>query len=260
MGRASLVVAAWLLVCVGVADACTSFDASSCSTGTRKKTTSVTCAANPCTESECCEKLCSSYTCPTGTVQITNAAAVPCNSASGDCNATSCCDPVCGGYTCSRGHTMTGAADKRCPKHVNAVYNNVPVCQNADCCTTTCDTGSVEFTSFCPAERPKLIKSPKCVSAEYYWGVLDVADSDKCNLDKCCHHECYAASCDDLGDASEIQAACKINDGAACQSKCAISEASTPADLDACVTCIFENADDDKGKPCYGNAVIPPTC
>jgi hypothetical protein len=29
--------------------------------------------------------------------------------------------------------------------------------------------------------------------------------------------------------------------------------------LDACVTCIFENADDDKGKPCYGNAVIPPT-
>ena len=125
MGRASLVVAAWLLVCVGVADACTSFDASSCSTGTRKKTTSVTCAANPCTESECCEKLCSSYTCPTGTVQITNAAAVPCNSASGDCNATSCCDAVCGGYTCTWDHTMTGAADKRCPKHAYAVYNAI---------------------------------------------------------------------------------------------------------------------------------------
>ena len=119
---------------------------------------SITCLVGGCDESTCCNDMCESYSCMTGSLK-TNSLTLDC--LTGGCDDETCCDPVeesvnCGSYSCDNNYTLqSGSSSIMCSDGggddgdddagsadgTEGSCTNELCCELQNCASYTCSSG-----------------------------------------------------------------------------------------------------------------------
>eukprot|EP00931_Biecheleriopsis_adriatica_P099007 TRINITY_DN7323_c0_g2_i19.p1 TRINITY_DN7323_c0_g2~~TRINITY_DN7323_c0_g2_i19.p1 ORF type:complete len:313 (-),score=52.93 TRINITY_DN7323_c0_g2_i19:32-970(-) len=116
---------------------------------------SITCAADTCTDGECCDQVtCSGYSCGAGLADKSGMASITCLHDS--CTDSECCDGVtCAGHICGDGLIQRASYE--------AIFCASAVCSDAECCTQT--TSFTTFTTLSITSTTALPGSPAAAQA-----------------------------------------------------------------------------------------------
>ncbi|CAD7958341.1 unnamed protein product, partial [Amoebophrya sp. A25] len=118
-----------------------------------------------CSNTECCQKTCQTFSCPNNWVKLSGANSIIC--ASNTCNKETCCERTCATYTTACPNNWdTLAQSTRC--------GSSAACVRADCCAKTC---AAHNNAWCGPSKKIYTPNARC-------------PGDSCTVAQCCKAAC----------------------------------------------------------------------